>query len=66
MTASREEFAEWLQLPVTKDYKKRVQADIELMKDMLIEADLENIKELQGRIKTANNLLEISYEAIYE
>ena len=66
MAASREEFAEWLEHPVTKDYRKRVSSDVELMKEMLISTDLEDVKELQGRIKTAMNLLDISYEAIYE
>ena len=64
--ATKAEFEDWLESPVTKDMKKRIKSDIQYMQDILVEADLDSIKELQGRIKACQNFLTVSYESIYE
>ena len=65
MATTREEFDEWQELRVTKDMKKRIKADITYMQDLLVNAALEDVKELQGRIKTCYNLLDMTYEGMY-
>lgn len=66
MVVTREEFADWLEHPVTKALKARIRKDIVYMQEMLVEADLESVKELQGRCKASINLVDVSYEDLYE
>ena len=64
--ATKDEFDEWLLNPVTKDLKTRIRKDIQFMLDVLVEADLESVRDLQGRIKASQALLEVAYEDLYE
>jgi hypothetical protein len=64
--ASREEFNEWLEHPVTRQLRKKILEDIELMKEMLLNVDTEDLRSLQGRCNACINLYEVEYEALYE
>ena len=62
----QQEFEDWLSHPGTKALKDRIRKDIQFMQDMLIDADLEDVKEIQGRCKASQNLLNIEYEDLHE
>lgn len=66
MSITREEFDEWKQLAVTKKLMSRIKIDVDLMKDMLTEVSLDDLKELQGRCKASQNLLNVEYEDLFE
>lgn len=63
---TKSEFQNWLENPVTKALKARIKKDIMFMQEMLIEAELEDVKGLQGRCKASINLLDVSYEDLFE
>jgi hypothetical protein len=63
---TKDEFDDWIVNPGTKALRERIKKDIQYMQDMLVDADLENIKEIQGRCKASQNLLEIAYEDLHE
>lgn len=63
---TQQEFDDWLELPVTKQLKKQIRKDIENMKEMLIDAGFDDLKELQGRVKASVNLLNVEYNDLYE
>lgn len=66
MVVTREEFADWLESPVTKRLKSQIRKDIENMQMMLVTVDKEDLQELQGRVKASINLLALEYEDLYE
>jgi hypothetical protein len=66
LVITREEFQSWLENPVTKALKGRIRKDIALMYELLVQSDLDAIKELQGRCKASQNLLDVEYEDLYE
>ena len=66
MVVTREEFADWLESPVTKRLKAQIRKDIENMQMMLVTVDKEDLQELQGRVKASINLLALEYEDLYE
>ena len=63
---TREEFLDWQENSVTKALKARIRKDIVYMQELLVESDLDSIKELQGRCKASKNLLEVEYGDLYE
>ena len=64
---TREDFANWLEDPVTKRLKEQIKEDVLNMHEMLLEADYDaDLNRLQGRIKACRNLLEVSYEDLYK
>ena len=63
---SREEFADWLEHPVTLQMKKQIRKDISDMQDLLLTIGEEDLKEIQGRCKAAINLIDMVYEDLYE
>lgn len=63
---TKDEFLEWLEHPVTQVLKDRIRKDVYILQDMLIHTDLEGLKELQGRVKAAQNFLDMSYGDLYE
>jgi hypothetical protein len=66
MVVTREEFLEWLELPVTKRLRAQIKKDIDHMQLMLVTVDKEDLQELQGRVKASINLLALEYEDLYE
>lgn len=64
--ATKSEFEEWLENPVTKDLKKQIKKDIENMQGMLLGCDEYDLKGLQGRCAACRNFLEMTYESLYE
>lgn len=67
MTAvTRQEFAEWLEHPVTIQMKKQIRKDIENLKEMLLNVSEEDLAQLQGRCAAAINLVNMEYEDLYE
>lgn len=62
---TKEEFEEWIKHPVTERLMGKIKSDVEYMKNILIEAGFSDIKEIQGRIKASQRLLEITYEDMY-
>lgn len=63
---TREEFERWREDAITKKLMQIIQRDIDNMKNMLVGADLEDVKELQGRCRACDNLVKIEYEDLYE
>jgi hypothetical protein len=63
---TREEFEDWLIHPGTKALKDRIKRDVQYMQDMLVDADLDSVREIQGRCKASINLLDINYEDLHE
>lgn len=63
---SREEYDEWKEHPVTVALFRIIQKDLGHMQDLLIEVDLQDVAELQGRCKTCRNLLDMDYESLYD
>ena len=66
MPLVREEFEEWKEHHVTKAFMKRLRADLENMKDMLIEVDPTDLENLQGRCKVVQSILDVQYEDMFE
>lgn len=66
MAITKDEFLEWLEHPVTKKLKERIRQDIILMKEMLVEIDEVDLKEIQGRCKAAQRIIDMEYEDLYE
>ena len=64
--ATREDFNQWLENPVTKDLKNQIRKDVENMKEMLTGCDEYDLKGLQARCAVCSNFLDISYESLYE
>lgn len=63
---TEQEFKEWLENPVTKQFKARIKRDVEEMKILAMDVSTEDLTNLQGRYKVAMNILNIEYEDIYE
>ena len=62
---TEEEFHSWKDNIVTKRLKERIKEDVEYLQVMLLGSDIiEDVKELQGRIKSCKNLLEVDFEAL--
>jgi DNA-binding transcriptional regulator GbsR (MarR family) len=62
---TEEEFHSWKDNIVTKRLKERIKEDVEYLQGMLLSSDIiEDVKELQGRIKSCKNLLEVDFEAL--
>jgi DNA-binding transcriptional regulator GbsR (MarR family) len=62
---TEEEFISWKDSIVTKRLKERIKEDVEYLQNMLLSSDdIESVKELQGRIKSCINLLEVDFEAL--
>jgi DNA-binding transcriptional regulator GbsR (MarR family) len=62
---TEEEFHSWKDSIVTKRLKERIKEDVEYLQNMLLSSDdIESVKELQGRIKSCINLLEVDFEAL--
>lgn len=66
MAIPREEFADWLEHPVTKRLKEQIKKDISNMQDMLLTVDEVDLKSLQGRCAASINLVNIEFEDLYE
>jgi hypothetical protein len=64
--ATREDFLNWTEHPVTKDLKNQIRKDIQNMQEMLMGCDEYDLKGLQGRCAACLNFLDISYESLYE
>jgi hypothetical protein len=64
--ATRSEFEDWLQHPITVDLRKQIAKDILNMQEMLIEVEEYDLRHLQGRVKASINLVNVSYEDLYE
>ena len=59
---TREEFDSWQELAVTKALKAAIKKDLEQLQGFLVTCDLDSVRELQGRCKTCDALLSVSYE----
>ncbi len=66
MPLTKNEFQEWLEHPATKKLKERIKLDIEYMKNLLVEVDEDGLKEIQGRCRAAQQILDMEYEDLYE
>ena len=66
MAVTRDEFAEWMEHPVTKRLKEQIRKDISNMQDMLLTVDEIDLKSLQGRCAASINLLNMEFEDLYE
>lgn len=63
---TREDFISWNTSPVTKRLKDQIKKDIDNMYEILLHSELDEVKELQGRIKASKNLIDVEYEDLYE
>jgi hypothetical protein len=64
-SASREEFEEWKQNPVTKQLMKMLLADRETMKEGLIGGSFEDEQEVKGRCRAIAIVITLEYEDLY-
>lgn len=63
---TRDDYANWVEHPVTKRLKDQIRRDVDNMMQMLISVEDYDLKELQGRVKASVNLLNVEYEDLYE
>ncbi len=60
------EFEEWLASPTTTQFKKKIKADIEYMKDLLVYCEADQLNNIQGRCQAAQNIIDMKYEDLFE
>jgi thiaminase len=63
---TEQEFQDWLEQPVTQQFRKQIKKEVDRMQDMLLNVGEEDLKELQGRCRASINMLNVEYGDMYE